>query len=72
MTDRQTGQKYESNHTCSRLLSLVTGTIKGSGQTQKGKRDFYKGWIELNSTQINQPAVNVKGGSGSDTIVNLG
>src|SRR5688500_16979691 len=41
MTDRQTGKKYESNHTCSRLLSLVTGTIKGSGQTQKDKRDFY-------------------------------
>lgn len=70
MTDRQTGQKYESNHTCSRLLSLVTGTIKGSGQTQKGKRDFYKGWIELNSWQVNNSGVN--GGFGWDRIGTLG
>lgn len=72
MTDRQTGQKYESNHTCSRLLSLVTGTIKGSGQTQKDKRDFYKGWIELNSVAINQSASTVNGGVGRDIIVSVG
>ncbi len=70
MTDRQTGQKYQSNPTCSRLLSLVTGTIKGGGQTQKDKRDFYMGWIELNSVAINESAVKIQGGSGSDTIVN--
>lgn len=72
MTDRQTGQKYESNHTCSRLLSLVTGTIKRSGQTQEGKRDFYKGWIELNSVTINQSPSTVNGGSGWDIIRPLG
>ncbi|HEX6187644.1 MAG TPA: CARDB domain-containing protein [Pyrinomonadaceae bacterium] len=72
MTDRQTGQKYESNHTCSRLLSLVTGTTKGSDQTQKGKRDFYKGWIELNSVPTNQSASTVNGGSGWDIIRPLG
>ena len=69
MTDRQTGQKYESNRTCSRLLSLVTGTIKGSGQTKEIEKGKEK-WIELNSTQVTEPAVNVRGGSGSDTIVN--
>lgn len=71
MTDRRTGQKYESNRTCSRLLSLVTGTTKGSGQTkeiQKGKVQ----WIELNSLPTNQSASTVNGGVGRDIIVSIG
>lgn len=70
MTDRETGQKYESNRVCSRLFPLVTGTIKGSSQAEKIKREKIEEWIELNSTQINESAMNVKGGSGSDTISN--
>lgn len=70
MTDRQTGVKYTSNRVCSRLFPLVTGRIKGSSQAEKINREKIEEWIELNSTQINESAVNVKGGSGSDTISN--
>ena len=71
MTDRETGRRYESNHTCSRLLSLVTGTIKGSGQTkeiQKGKEE----WIELESILLNESPASIQGGFGKDSIVSFG
>ncbi|HKO62488.1 MAG TPA: CARDB domain-containing protein [Pyrinomonadaceae bacterium] len=73
MTDRQTGQKYQSNETCSRLLSLVSGTRKAGGQTQKDKGDSHKGWIELtSSTQVNESPASTKGGFGWDSISTLG
>ncbi len=71
MTDRATGQKYKSERVCSRLFSVVTGTIKGSSQVQKVE-DTYKGWIELNSVQVNQSPANIQGGTGKDRISSIG
>lgn len=71
MTDRETGKKYVSNRVCSRLFSLVTGTIKGGGQTkdiQKGKEK----WIEIQGWDNNQSPAKVKGGTGNDMITSIG
>lgn len=71
MTDRETGQKYESNRVCSRLFSSVSGGIKAnSDQTERLRRERREKWIEITSNAINESGVNVRGGSGSDRIFN--
>lgn len=71
MTDRQSGKKYISNRVCSRSFTVVTRSLKGSGQ-QEAAKERLAGNREVEADKPATPLRKIQGGFGWDSIAVVG
>ncbi|MCM3870808.1 MAG: hypothetical protein ND895_08970 [Pyrinomonadaceae bacterium] len=71
MTDRRTGKKYTSNRVCSRLFTVVTGSLKAGGK-QKAAKERKAGMTESEAEKLATSHADVQGGFGWDSIGVMG